>query len=203
MKLLATTVLALSTSAQALAASPGFLIDFEQSWAYGTAVGSHYAANGVEFTNVLGLSNGDGLGGLPGGKYYDNAPSPLGVAYAQLDGVLNTTAFMNVADGVDGRLAFSYASTQAITGAIKAYSGLNGTGSLLGSFDFAANTSDYTQWTAASLSFSGVAKSFDLSATAGLAALDNISAVPESGTLPMLGLGLAGIAGLGAARRRA
>jgi hypothetical protein len=67
--------------------------------------------------------------------------------------------------GVDGWLGFSYASTASLTGAIRAYSGLNGTGTLLGSFDFAANTNDFTQRTAASLGFNGLAKSFDLSAS--------------------------------------
>ena len=62
---LATLALALGLASPAFAASP-FLVDFEKTWDYGQAVDNIYAAQGVSFVNVLGLSNGDGLGGLAG-----------------------------------------------------------------------------------------------------------------------------------------
>ena len=196
---LATLALALGLASPAFAAAP-LSIDFEKSWANGTEVGNTYAADGVTFTNVLGLSNNDGLGSLPGGNYYAGAPSPLGVAFAQLDGVVNTAAYLNVTGGVSGGLSFFYSSPEAATGAIKAYSGLNGTGTLLGTISLNANSADYTAWNKAVLSFGGTAHSFDLTGTANLVGLDNIAAVPEPTSVALL---LAGGALLLARRRRA
>ncbi|RFO95827.1 hypothetical protein DIC66_16715 [Rhodoferax lacus] len=193
LKLISMAAAALFAAAPAFASTP-FSVDFEKTWAYGEAVDNTYAAAGVSFTNVLGLSNGDGLGGLLNGDYYANAPSPLGTASVQLDGVFNTTSFMNVAGGVDNSLSFFYSSPEAITGAIKAYSGLNGTGTLLGSFDMAATDGAYSVWNNATFSFSGTALSFDLTQTANVAALDNVAAVPEPEMLSLMfvGLGLIG-----------
>jgi hypothetical protein len=198
MKLVSALSLAALAAAPALssAATP-FSIDFEKNWAYGDAVDNQYAAQGVTFTNVLGISNDPDFGG----NYYVNAPSPLGVAMAQLDGVVNTTAFMNVAGGVDGALSFYYATPTDIVGAIKAYSGVNGTGDLLGSFNFSANGAAYDVWTAATFKFAGIAKSFDLSDTANVAGLDNVSAVPEPKSIA-LALAALGIMGLLARRQQ-
>lgn len=188
----------------ALAAAPAFanasatLIDFENNWQYGETVDNHYAASGVTFTNVLGLSNDADF------TYYTGAPSPLGVAMAQLDGVVNTSAIMNVAAGANG-LSFFYSSPTDVVGAIKAYSGLNGTGTLLGTFDLTANTSAYDAWTAVSFNFGGTALSFDLTGSANVVGLDNLSVTavpePESYALALLGLGLVGLLARRNARR--
>lgn len=196
---LATLALALGLASPAFAAAP-LSVDFEKSWVYGTDIADTYAAGGVSFTNVLGVSNNDGLGSLANGDYYAGAPSMLGVAFAQLDGVTNTAAYMNVAGGVTGGLSFFYSSPEAVTGAIKAYSGLNGTGTLLGTINLNANSADYTAWNKAVLSFSGTAQSFDLTGTANLVGLDNIAAVPEPTSVALL---LTGGALLMARRRRA
>lgn len=196
---LATLALAIGLASPAFASSPAINVDFEKTWDYGQAIDNFYAAQGVSFVNVLGLSNGDGLGSLANGDYYAGAPSPLGVAFAQLDGQSNTAAYMNVAGGVDGQLNFYFSNPTTSSVEIKAYSGLNGTGTLLGSVVLAVNGTDYTTWTATSLTFAGTALSFDLTATAGGVALDNISAVPEPGSFALL---LAGATILLARRRR-
>lgn len=195
---LATLALALGLVSPAFAANT-LSVNFEQTWAYGQLVDDSYAASGVSFTNVMGLSNGDGLGNLANGDYYTGAPSPLGVAFVQLDGAFNTTAYMNVASGVTGGLSFFYSTPSDAPVAIKAYSGLNGTGTLLGTINLTANSADYTTWNQAVLSFSGTALSFDLTGTANVVGLDNISAVPEPTSVALL---LAGGALLAAARRR-
>jgi len=188
----------------ALAAAPAIssasvFLDFEQNWDYNSpAIGSTYAAQGVTFSNVNGLSNDSNF------TYYTNAPSAQGIALASQDG----PAYINVAAGVDSSIGFFYTSPSAVTGAIKAYSDVNGTGTLLGTFNIAANDfstftdtdgtvySVYDSWTHATFNFAGVAKSFDLSAAAGVAGFDNmtINAVPEpeSYALGLVGLGLVG-----------
>jgi hypothetical protein len=192
------TLLALA-AAPAIASAANVVVDFENNWAYGQAVDNTYASSGVTFTNVLGASNDADF------TYYTNAPSPLGVAYVQLNGEVNTTAYMNVDAGVDSSITFSYSSLADVVGAVKAYSGLNGTGTLLGTFNLTANaTTSFDVWTAATFAYSGVAKSFDLSATNGAVGLDNIAItpVPEASTGLMVLFGaIPVIAGL--RRRRA
>ncbi len=193
-KLLSAAAVALFAATPVLAAS-SFVVDFEQNWDYGTPVDQTYASAGVSFTNMLGLSNDADF------TYYAGAPSMLGVAMAQLDFDLNTTAFMNVAGGVANQLSFFYASPSDVMGAVKAYSGLNGTGDLLGTFNLVANTTGgYDAWSSATFSFSGTARSFDLTGSANMVGFDNITAaVPEPETYAML---LAGLGVLGAMARR-
>lgn len=194
-------------------AGAAFSINFEKAWDYtngdingyyggGTAAdGTTGASNlGVSFVNVSGLSNDANF------TYYRNAPSPLGIAYA------SGAAFMNVAAGVENALRFFYSSESAVLGAVKAYSGLNGSGTLLGTFNAAQTggsfsstfpqTYQFDGWASTTFSFAGTARSFDLSGAAdGNVAFDNISAVPEpSSVLMMLAGGLMVMAQV--ARRR-
>jgi len=172
--------------------SASFLVDFEKTWDYsngdvngyyngGTAADGTTGPNlGVSFTGVSGLSNDTSF------IYYSNAPSMQGIAYAY------DTAFMNVLAGVDTGLSFFYSSPDAVIGAVKAYSGLDGTGNLLGSFNLAANSSGaYDTWTPVTFLFSGTAQSFDFTASANIVGLDNISTVPEPAILWLFGTGLA------------
>jgi len=195
-------ILALAlVAATSPAFASSFTVDFEKTWDYsngdvndyyngGAAADSSTGGSnlGVSFVNVSGLSN-DSLT-----TYYSNAPTMQGVAYA------HDAAFMNVAAGVDNALSFSYSSATAVTAAVTAWTGLNGTGINLGSFDLAANSSAYDSWTATTFNFIGTAQSFNLT-TAGLnnVAIDNISAVPVPAAAWLFGTGLAMF---GAVRRR-
>jgi hypothetical protein len=195
MKLTSAAVIALLAAAPAFAVTP-FTVDFENDWAYGADVGNTYT--GVSFVGVTGLSNDSNF------TYYSGAPSSMGIAYAYTDS--NTpAALMNVAGGVNGYLTFFYSSAGAVSGAVKAYSGLNGGGTLLGSVDLTANDSgSYSTWTKKSFSFGGTALSFDLSGSATIAntvAFDNISSVPEPTTVALLLAGF-GVIALSAYRRR-
>lgn len=201
MKIFSTAALVLLAASPAFAAAPEFTLDFEKNWDYlngsvdgyyggGMAAdGSTGADLGVVFVGVSGLSNDADF------TYYSNATTPVGVAYAY------DTAYMNVAAGVSNVLTFSYASPESVVGAIKAFSGLNGTGALLGAFDLVANSTAYDNWTTATFTFAGTAQSFDLSATANIAAIDNISSVPESSTWLLMLAGCAAVLRIGSRRR--
>jgi len=197
---------ALAAVATTPAFSAEFTLDFEGVSGF-TSISEYYnggvdgAGNsgtnfGASFTGgALGLVNDDL------GPYFENAPSPLGVMFAA-----DPDAFLNVDAGVAGALFFSYSSSDAVAGGLKAYSGLNGSGSLLGTFDLAATNANclataYCQWSAATLSFSGLAKSFDFGGSVGFAAFDNLVAVPEPSTYALM-LGSLGVLALVARRRR-
>jgi hypothetical protein len=200
MKLSHVAALALLAMAPTLACASSFVVDFEHPWNYGSDVNGYYAGGtaddgtsganlGVSFVNVSGLSNDADF------TYYAGAPSPLGTAYA------HDNAFMNVDSGVSGNLSFFYSTPVAVAGAIKAYSGLDGTGTLLGTFDLGANSSEsYDTWSSVTLRFDGLARSFDLTGSANVVGFDNISAVPEAASTAMMLAGVAVLAGL--ARRR-
>jgi hypothetical protein len=210
MKLLSAAALAMLATAPTLASAAG-LIDFEKSWDFlngdvngyyagGTAADGTSGPNrGVSFVNVSGLSNDASF------TYYSGAPSLLGTAYAHTFG--DDKAFMNVAGGTFGALSFYYSSPVAVSGAVRAYSGPNGTGSLLGSFNMSANDAGllYDTWTLANFAFSGVAQSFDFTASANAVALDNINvaAVPEPSTVLLMLAGGAALLGVRNRRRRA
>ena len=133
--------------------------------------------------------------------YYSNAPSP-GAVMAAVD----AEGAMNVASGFTGQLSFYYSTTENTS--VSVYSGLNGTGDLLGTVSLLANATaangcteiTYCFWTAATFDFAGLAKSIQFG-TANLAAFDNVTvnAVP----LPAAGwLLLSALGGFGALTRR-
>ncbi|HVR52912.1 MAG TPA: PEP-CTERM sorting domain-containing protein [Pseudorhodoferax sp.] len=197
MQFLPAAGLALSLFAAAPAMAAPLVIDFETAPSY-DSIGNHYADKGVSFGGgVLGLQN-DELG-----PYFSNAPSAKGVMFTFGD-----DATMNVADGFSDAISFWYSSTAAAFNAVNIWSGLNGTGTLLASFDLlgnAQNGCDDTAWChfdQLSASFAGVAYSLSFNGDPSIA-FDNIALgsndVPEPASMLLVSLGLAGLA---ASKRR-
>jgi len=157
----------------------------------GGASGANY---GVLFGgDSLGLSN-DELG-----PYFSNAPTPGSIMTA-----VGLDAAMNVASGFAGTASFFYSSTEATTVGI--FSGLNGTGDLLGTFSLLANSGNgcdgpLCHWDQASVNFTGLARSIQFGNAAGVAGFDNVSVapVPLPAAIWLLGSSLLGLAGI---RRR-
>jgi hypothetical protein len=147
---------------------------------------------GVSFTaDALGLKN-DVLG-----PYFSNAPSPLGVMAP-----VGANSTLNVAGGFTSFISFWYSSSAFVLQGVNVYSGLNGTGSLLASFNLVNNaqangctSSPYCLFDQVTSTFSGTGRSVTFGNSANLAAFDNvnISAVPETTTTLMMSLGLVGL----------
>jgi hypothetical protein len=195
MKLFTLAAGSLLAASTAFAGTPT-LIDFEEPASF-DAIGSFYDSVGVVFTDdALALQN-DELG-----PYFSNAPSPVGVMFAA-----GPDATMNVEMGFTDSISFSYSSSDLVISAVNVYSGLDGTGKLLASFNLVANAqhgcSDtaYCRFDSLSSTFSGIGKSVTFGPAANLAAFDDvaISVVPEPTTAVLM---LLGVAGLLASRHR-
>lgn len=197
MQFLPAAGLALSLFAAAPAMAAPLVIDFETAPSY-SSIGDHYADKGVSFGgDALGLQN-DELG-----PYFSNAPSANGVMFA-----FGTDATMNVTGGFMDTVSFWYSSTAAALGGVSIWSGLNGTGTLLASFDLLGNAQNGCSDTAwchfdqLSADFAGVAYSMTFNGDPTIA-FDNIAlgsnAVPEPASMLLVSLGLAGLA---ASKRR-
>jgi len=113
------------------------------------------------------------------------------------DAALNAYALID-------QVSFYYSSADATSVGI--YSGINGTGTLLGTIFLAANAqngcsdSAFCHWDLVSLSFSGIAQSIQFGSAAG-AGFDNVSvnAVPLPAAVWLV---LSGLGGLGFMRRK-
>jgi hypothetical protein len=173
----------------------------------GTDSQGHGGVNyGISFgPNALGLIDADagGTGNIA------NEPSPSTVMFFS-----SGSAILNNAAGFDTGFSFFY--TSATNAVVNVYSGLNATGTLLGSINLVAQynsncsgdpTGAFCNFSPAGLAFAGLAHSIDFGGTVNQIAFDDITFgsatpggdVPEPGTLALLGLGLFGTA---AARRR-
>jgi hypothetical protein len=153
---------------------------------------------GISFSaSAVTLAN-DGLGNNgPNGEYFSNAPSG-NVVMLDTDG----SSVMNMAIGFVGTASFGYSSNAAALGAVKIFSGLNGTGTQLGSFDLANNydsgcavpSATFCNFNVLSTAFNGVAYSMTFGGNSNGVFFDDITvtAVPETSTwLTMLaGLGV-------------
>jgi hypothetical protein len=167
-----------------------------------TAIGNYY--NGGAGGN-LGISFGPDslaiISAADGGTgNFTNSPSGDTIAFF-LSGPGDV---MDVAAGFTTGFSFFYAG--AFDGSVDVYSGLDGTGTLLASLTLPATPNPYTVWVPVGVSFAGTAESVVFGGSANYIGFDNITlgastpgGVPEPLTLSLFG---AGLAGLGALRRR-
>lgn len=189
-----------------LSAAPAFsaTLDFQGTGAYnfiedyyngGTNDAGASGANyGISFgPDAMSVTNDEWF------TYYSNAPTP-GVLSA-----VGADAALNKASGFTGEVSFWYSASENTT--VSIFSGLNGSGIELASFNLVANAQDgcsdtlYCNWEFATLNLAGIGQSIQFGSTAGVAGFDNISVsevpVPAAAWLLLSGLG-----GLGAMSRR-
>ena len=192
----------ISAIAAGFFAAPAFAapvtLDFEGTSSF-QSIADFYSggtdANGASGTNygasfgldALGLQN-DALG-----PYFSNAPSGAAIMTA-----VGADAALNVAQGFASSVSFAYSSLAAAS--VSLYSGLNGTGDLLGTISLAANAqngcsdSPLCYWSSTTFLFSGIAKSIQFGGAANVAGFDNVTfapvPVPAAGWLMMSGIGL-------------
>jgi len=200
LKLISALVAGLLSTAPAFSAT----LDFQGAGAY-NFIQDYYnggtndaGASGTNFgisfgPDALALDNDDFF------TYYSNSPN------AGILAAVGEQAALNVATGFSGAVSFWYSASENT--AVTIFSGLNGTGDVLGTFNLLANAQNgcsdtlYCHWDFASLTLSGVARSIQFGGSAGVAGFDNISVAPVP--LPAAGWAmLSALGGLGAIRRR-
>ncbi len=179
--------------------------DIPGSSATPAASGTNY---GISFTgSVIVLPSSDGVG------TYFSGNDPLSsnpINNAVFVNPNDVAGVMNIASGFDAFTVTYGAITGATPTTLTFYSGLNGTGSIIGVLDLASNSDSCASaqvclWSVASANLGGaVAQSVDFSGNAGAVLFTNVSVnevpLPASGLL--LSFGVAGL-GLFGARRRA
>lgn len=174
--------------AASLVASPTYasvVVDFENVTGF-APVGALYANVGVNFgLDALGVDSSLGI--------YSNAPSPAGTMT-----VVGADSAMNYFAGFTD-FSFWYSSNQAVTAGVQAWTGLDGTGSLLASFDLANNAQDgcsdsaFCKFTAVGSVLSQTARSLTFANAANVALFDDIQ-IPEPNTALLAALALGGLA---------
>lgn len=205
--------LAAGLAACLLSVSPAFAapvtLDFEGATSFGSVSNfynggtDNFGASGTNYGVSFGL-DALALSNDPGAPFYSNAPTN-----GTILNVVGTDGAMNVSAGFT-EASFYYSSSAATS--VSVYSGLNGTGTLLGTVALLANAQSgcsdtaFCHWDLASVVFNGVAQSIQFNgvfdSTLGtLAGIDNVTVneVPLPAGLLLLPSGLAM---LGLARRR-
>jgi hypothetical protein len=124
-----------------------------------------------------------------------------------------SSTFMDIAGGFDTGFSLNYASVND-TGSVSVFSGLDGTGTLLGTLNLSPNASGcsaysagFCPFSAAGVNFAGTAQSIEFSGVANEIVFDDVTfgsstpgGVPEPSTWALMMLGLAGL-GIAAHRR--
>jgi hypothetical protein len=171
-----------------------------------TPVGNFYAPEYTFSASTLALVDSE----AGGTGNFANEPSPNTIFFF----TGSETPILNVTNGFDTGFSFFYTSSTAAT--VSVFSGLNGTGTLLGTIDLNAQynqncggdpSGDFCNFTNAGVAFAGTAYSIDFGGTAGQTGYDDITfgsavaggAVPEPATWAMM---LAGFGMIGFAARR-
>lgn len=169
-----------------LSAAPAFsgtvTLDFEGATSF-SSIGGFYDGGtdsaGASGTN-LGISFGPdalALSNDPTGPFFSNAPSPGTVMSAVGD-----AAAMNFGHGFVGQVSFYYSALE--NASVSLYSGLDGTGALLGTINLIANAqngcadSPLCYWSLAMFDFAGIAQSIQFGGAQSVAAFDNVSVTP-------------------------
>lgn len=203
------TIATLALSAAAVpAVAVQATLDFEGTKSFSSILefyngGTDSAGNsgtnfGVSFTaSATSLSNDDL------NNYFSHAPTPGAVMFAP-----DSPAFLNAADGFTTSVSLYYSSDIAAPNSVNIYSGLNGTGDLLGSISLNMNAQTgctdtaFCNFEQSTVAFSGTGKSISFDGSSGHTAFDDvtITPVPEPTTYALMMLGLAGI-GMVARRR--
>jgi hypothetical protein len=170
-------------------------LDFEGIPSF-TSVGNTYGD--VSFGGGAQALANDALG-----TYFSNNPSGNTVMTA-----FDTDATMNASSGLGFLDAVSFYFAAAADTTVNIWSDVNGTGSILGTFNLAANqgscgASDAAlcHWDLASVNFSGVAHSVTFGDAAGAAMFDNVTvnAVPLPAAVWLM---ISALGGLGIVRRK-
>lgn len=193
-------VAALALLAAAPAVSAQTLLNFETVTSF-ASINQYYNGGADSAGNVgpaLGVSFGPDALGLVNdfNTYFSNAPSPIGVMAP-----VGPAATMNVPAGFTNSIGLFYSSSAAVPNAVQIWSGLDGTGSALASFNLLANAqtgctgSPFCRFDPLVGLFAGTARSVTFANAASVAAFDNIgiTTVPEPTTALLLALGVAGL----------
>lgn len=142
------------------------------------SAGNSGANYGINFS-----SNSLGVIDLAAGGSGNTGNDPSGVT--NLFFLSGSAATMNVAAGFDTGFSFYYAANFSAT--VVVYSGLNATGSILGTLNLSPTPNAYYEWAPVGVSFAGIAHSVDFGGSANYVAFDNITlgaAVPGDGSVP-------------------
>lgn len=164
-------------------------------------VGNFYAPDYIFSPSALALVDSD----AGGSGNFANEPSANTIMFFS-DA---NNAILNVTNGFSTGFSFFYTSSSAAT--VNVWSGLNATGSILGSINLAAQSSSgcsgdpsggFCNFTNAGVAFAGNAFSIDFGGAAGGTGYDNITfgsdvagAVPEPSTWAMMLVGFGAVGG--------